>query len=298
VRPLEWHFGTDPAHPARNWAASRGRSARRGRRALGAVSALRQSRAESSSMKEQTRPYKQDEARIITPATWRWCARTSPKVPIVPASPQAVGRVRGQRPQGALSAHRAAVAVRRQHMPHIEAIRFAARRPAARPLHLARLAEEIKIAVERREQALLFLNRRGYAPLGPVPGLRAPLCLHHLRRLAGRSNRFRQRLVCTIAASRCRARKVCPHFARPSNRWSRSAPASNACRKEAALLFPMRATMVLSSDLITSIENHAQRAERDRAGPRHIIIGTQLVAKGHNFPAAQSGRRWSMPIWA
>jgi len=43
--------------------------------------------------------------------------------------------------------------------------------------------------------------------------------------------------------------------------------------------------MVLSSDLITSIETHAQRTERNRGRARvDIIIGTQLVAKGHNFP--------------
>ena len=42
--------------------------------------------------------------------------------------------------------------------------------------------------------------------------------------------------------------------------------------------------MVLSSDLITSIETMRSELNEIAEGRVDIIIGTQLVAKGHNFP--------------
>ena len=55
-------------------------------------------------------------------------------------------------------------------------------------------------------------------------------------------------------------------------------------QEEAAQLFPQARTMVLSSDLITSIETMRSELNEIAAGRVDIIIGTQLVAKGHNFP--------------
>src|SRR6201987_6103636 len=52
-----------------------------------------------------------------------------------------------------------------QHMPHIEAIDLRREVPARGRFISPRLAGEINTAIEKREQALLFLNRRGYAPL-------------------------------------------------------------------------------------------------------------------------------------
>ena len=55
--------------------------------------------------------------------------------------------------------------------------------------------------------------------------------------------------------------------------------------EEAAALFPERAHLVLSSDLVDTRRAHARGARRrSREGHVDIIIGTQLVAKGHHFP--------------
>src|SRR5205085_11990493 len=55
-------------------------------------------------------------------------------------------------------------------------------------------------------------------------------------------------------------------------------------QEEATALFPHARTMVLSSDLVTSIETMRSELNEIAAGRVDIIIGTQLVAKGHNFP--------------
>ena len=73
------------------------------------------------------------------------------------------------------------------HLPMIEAIDMRREGPPRGRFIAPRLAEAVQIALERREQALLFLNRRGYAPLTLVPRLRLPPAMPELRRLAGRS---------------------------------------------------------------------------------------------------------------
>src|SRR5882724_11960518 len=80
-------------------------------------------------------------------------------------------------------------------LPAIEAIDLKREGPPRGRFIAPRLAEAVQIAVERGEQALLFLNRRGYAPL--------TLCRQCGFRLACPNcdawldgNRFRRRLVC------------------------------------------------------------------------------------------------------
>jgi len=67
-------------------------------------------------------------------------------------------------------------------------------------------------------------------------------------------------------------------------------PGVERLQEEAAHLFPDARTMVLSSDLITSIETMRSELNEIAAVPRRYHIGTQLVAKGHKLSAAQSGR--------
>src|SRR5204862_244940 len=99
-----------------------------------------------------------------------------------------------------------------QHMPHIEAIDLRREAPPRGRFISPRLAEQIQLTVERREQALLFLNRRGYAPL--------TLCRACGHRFACTicdawlvDHRFRQRLVCHHCGFSMPRPHVCPHCA-------------------------------------------------------------------------------------
>ncbi len=151
-----------------------------------------------------------------------------------------------------------------------------------RPFIAPRLAEQIGFAIERREQALLFLNRRGYAPL--------TLCRACGHRFACTicdawlvDHRFRQRLVCHHCGFSIPRPPSCPHCA-AENSLVAVGPGVERLQEEAASLFPQARTMVLSSDLITSIETMRSELNEIAEGRVDIIIGTQLVAKGHNFP--------------
>jgi primosomal protein N' (replication factor Y) len=169
-----------------------------------------------------------------------------------------------------------------QHMPHIEAIDLRRAAPPRGRFISPPLAEHIQIAIERREQALLFLNRRGYAPL--------TLCRTCGHRFACTicdawlvDHRFRQRLVCHHCGFSMPRPHICPHCSAEQSLVA-VGPGVERLQEEAASLFPEARTMVLSSDLITSIETMRSELNEIAEGRVDIIIGTQLVAKGHNFP--------------
>src|SRR5206468_3912689 len=96
-------------------------------------------------------------------------------------------------------------------------------------------------------------------------------------------HRFRQRLVCHHCGFSMPRPNICPHCQAEESLVA-VGPGVERLQEEAAALFPNARTMVLSSDLITSIETMRSELNEIAAGRVDIMIGTQLVAKGHNFP--------------
>lgn len=137
-------------------------------------------------------------------------------------------------------------------------------------------------AVATGEQALLFLNRRGYAPL--------TLCRQCGFRLACPNcdawlvdHRFRRRLVCHHCGFSMPPPAQCPQC-QAADSFVAVGPGVERLEQEAAELFPESRILVLSSDLVESIERLRQELDDVAKGRFDIIIGTQLVAKGHHFP--------------
>jgi primosomal protein N' (replication factor Y) len=96
-------------------------------------------------------------------------------------------------------------------------------------------------------------------------------------------HRFRQRLVCHHCGFSMPRPPACPNCAAEESLVA-VGPGVERLQEEAAALFPDARTMVLSSDLITSIETMRSELTEIAEGRVDIIIGTQLVAKGHHFP--------------
>ncbi len=139
----------------------------------------------------------------------------------------------------------------------------------------------ISQTLERREQALLFLNRRGYAPL--------TLCRACGHRFACKScsawlveHRFRKELICHHCGYHEPMPHVCP-ACKSSGQLVPCGPGVERLQEEAQSLFPEARVCVLSSDSIAP-EALQQQLEEVAAGNVDIVVGTQLVAKGHNFP--------------
>jgi primosomal protein N' (replication factor Y) len=282
VRPLEWHSELTPRTRQRNWAAIASGEAPV---VIGARSALFMPYADLGLIvvdEEHEQAYKQDDGAHYHARDMAVVRAHIAKIPVVlasatPSVETEVNARKGRYQRIALPSRFGG-----QHMPHIEAIDLRREAPPRGRFISPRLAEQVRFAIERREQALLFLNRRGYAPL--------TLCRACGHRFACTicdawlvDHRFRQRLVCHHCGFSMPRPHACPNCAAEESLVA-VGPGVERLQEEATQLFPDARTMVLSSDLITSIETMRSELNEIAEGRVDIIIGTQLVAKGHHFP--------------
>ncbi len=133
------------------------------------------------------------------------------------------------------------------------------------------------------EQALLFLNRRGYAPLTVCRA-----CGHQIEcsdcdaRMV--EHRFLRRLVCHQCGASRPMPEACPSC-EAEDRLAPVGPGVERLEEETRALWPKARVAVLSSDLFGTARALKEQIAAIAAGEADIIIGTQIVAKGHNFPA-------------
>ena len=144
------------------------------------------------------------------------------------------------------------------------------------------LLAEMTQRVTRKEQSLLFLNRRGFAPitLCRACGLQVG-CDDCDARMV--EHRFLKRLVCHQCGATSPIPTQCP-TCKVVGRMAPVGPGVERLGEEVAALLPAARVAVLSSDLFGSARALKVQIEAIANGEADIIIGTQLVAKGHNFP--------------
>ncbi|MEZ6028728.1 MAG: primosomal protein N' [Hyphomonadaceae bacterium] len=144
------------------------------------------------------------------------------------------------------------------------------------------LATAIDETLAAKEQALLFLNRRGYAPL-----VLCRACGERLKAPDSDSwlveHRYTGMLVCHLTGFTMRKPLQCPHCGAKGSLTS-VGPGVERLAEEVHTRFHGARVEVLSSDTVTSPENLRELIARMEAGAIDILIGTQIVAKGHNFP--------------
>ncbi|PJR88317.1 primosomal protein N' [Ochrobactrum sp. 695/2009] len=144
------------------------------------------------------------------------------------------------------------------------------------------LTEAVGKTVERGEQALLFLNRRGYAPLTlcRVCGHRfqCPQCSSWLV-----EHRFRGQLMCHQCGHHEPVPQACPECGTLDHLVA-CGPGVERIAEEVAATFDKARIIVLSSDMAGGVKRLRLELDAIAKGEADIVIGTQLVAKGHNFP--------------
>ena len=144
------------------------------------------------------------------------------------------------------------------------------------------LAQQIRSTMVRGEQALLFLNRRGFAPVTLCRACGHQLaCPHCDARLV--EHKFSKRLMCHQCGVTQPLTDTCP-ACQVTGKLAPIGPGIERIAAEAEALFPDARLKILSSDLFSSARRLRAAIEDIAAGYCDIIIGTQLVAKGHNFP--------------
>jgi primosomal protein N' (replication factor Y) len=144
------------------------------------------------------------------------------------------------------------------------------------------LCEAVHETMAAGSQALLYLNRRGYAPLTLCRRcghrLQCPQCSAWLV-----EHRFRRALMCHHCGHLEPRPDRCPQCAAEGSLQA-CGPGVERLAEEVAACFPQARTLVLSSDFPGGMERLRREFEAIEQGLFDIIIGTQLVAKGHNFP--------------
>jgi primosomal protein N' (replication factor Y) (superfamily II helicase) len=146
----------------------------------------------------------------------------------------------------------------------------------------APLARAVTERLDAGEQALLFLNRRGYAPLTICRACGAQVgCDHCDARMV--EHRFRRRLVCHQCGATKPIPVTCPSC-KAEGRMAALGPGVERLAEEAAALWPEARIAILSSDLAEGPAALKGRIDQIAQGAADLVIGTQLVSKGHNFP--------------
>jgi primosomal protein N' (replication factor Y) len=144
------------------------------------------------------------------------------------------------------------------------------------------LVSAITETLEKGQQTLLFLNRRGYAPLTLCRScghrLECPQCTAWLV-----EHRFKKRLTCHHCGFSLSLPEKCPKCAAPGALVA-CGPGIERVQEEVAERFPDARLALLSSDLIPGLTEMREMIRGIEAREFDIIIGTQIVAKGHNFP--------------
>jgi primosomal protein N' (replication factor Y) (superfamily II helicase) len=144
------------------------------------------------------------------------------------------------------------------------------------------MVQAVDETIANGEQALLFLNRRGYAPL--------TLCRTCGHRMACPNcsawlveHRFRKILVCHHCGHEERRPDACPNCSAEQSLVA-VGPGVERLQEEVVERFPNARTLIMSSDMLGGTQRLRAELEAITRGEVDIIVGTQLVAKGHNFP--------------
>ncbi|MFN3583709.1 primosomal protein N' [Phenylobacterium sp.] len=134
----------------------------------------------------------------------------------------------------------------------------------------------------RGEQTLLFLNRRGYAPLVLCKACGERLCAPDTDSWLV-EHRYSGRLVCHLTGFSMPKPAACPHCGARDSLVS-IGPGVERVEEEARELFPEARVVVFSSDTVFDAREARRLVESMAAGEIDILVATQAAAKGHNFP--------------
>lgn len=167
-------------------------------------------------------------------------------------------------------------------MPDIEAIDLLLDPPERGRWIAPKLVKAIDEILARGEQALMFLNRRGYAPLTLCRA-----CGHRFQCPNCTARMVEHRLVRRLSCHHCGhvmpTPRECPEC-KEEDLLVACGPGVERIADEVAALWPEARAAIVTSDTIWSPAKAAEFVNRMEAHEIDIVIGTQLVTKGYHFP--------------
>jgi primosomal protein N' (replication factor Y) len=282
VRPAEWHSGVSPRKRERLWGAVASGEALV---VAGARSALFLPFKQLGLIvvdEEHEGAYKQEDGVIYNARDMAVVRARLEKVPIVLASATPAIETRVNAEQGRYAWLRLHARYRARAMPVLSAIDLRRAGPPRGRFIAPALVDAVEATLAAKEQALLFLNRRGYAPLTICRAcghrFQCPNCSAWLV-----EHRFRNLLLCHHCGHQEAKPRQCP-ACQEADSLAPCGPGVERVAEEAERLFPDARRLILSSDTTGGVERLRGELEAVARGDYDLVIGTQLVAKGHDFP--------------
>lgn len=144
-----------------------------------------------------------------------------------------------------------------------------------------RLVRAIGERIERREQTILFLNRRGHSSAlicvkcGFV--IQCPDCS-----IALTYHRRPEQMLCHLCGHSAPAPRACPDCGDPRIRYAGTG--TEKVEETVARIFPAARVVRMDSDTMTRRKSYEETFAAFRAGRIDILVGTQMIAKGLDFP--------------
>jgi primosomal protein N' (replication factor Y) len=170
-----------------------------------------------------------------------------------------------------------------QKMPHVRVVDMRQAREKGPPLFSPQLKEAIHQRLDRGEQTILFLNRRGYST-----SLQCPKCGYVANcpncSVALTYHRIDQRLSCHICGHNEKVPAVCPEpkCKNPAIRFAGTG--TQKVEEVLAKLFPKARIKRMDADTMKRKDDYRHVLGDFRAGKIDILVGTQMIAKGLHFP--------------
>lgn len=282
AEPASWHSDLSPARRRKTWRAV---AVGRARVVVGARSALFLPFDDLGLIvvdEEHDGAFKQEEGVIYHARDMAVVRARLGDFPVVlvSATPslETVANVAAGKYQGLLLPDRHAGAV----LPDIEIVDMRAEPPPRGQWLSPKLREAVEKSLAGGEQAMLFLNRRGFAPLTLCRTcghrLACPRCTAWLV-----EHRARGRLHCHHCGYNLRRPERCPEC-EGENTLVACGPGVERLAEEAAALFPQARLAIAASDTLPSPAAAKDLVRRIENHQVDLLVGTQIVAKGYHFP--------------
>jgi primosomal protein N' (replication factor Y) len=172
-----------------------------------------------------------------------------------------------------------------QKMPRVRVVdmRQAAAKEKGIPIFSPQLKEAIHQRLERKEQTILFLNRRGYST-----SLQCPKCGEVVQcpncSLALTFHRQEQKLACHICGHVAPVPSVCPNTKCQNPAIRFAGTGTQRVEETLAKLFPQARIKRMDADTMKRKDDYRKVLGDFRTGKTDILVGTQMIAKGLHFP--------------
>ncbi len=282
IEPVVWHSGISPKKRAEYWRSVQTGAARL---VIGARSALFLPYKSLQFMvvdEEHDASYKQEEGVLYHARDMAVVRASIEKIPIVLASAtpslETVVNVEQGKYHELTLPSRFGEAV----MPSVEIVDMRSHRVNASSWISEPLKTAMAETLAKGNQVLLFLNRRGYAPLTLCRAcghrMQCPNCSAWLV-----EHRMPPKMLCHHCGFQRGIPSACPEC-HQAEHMAACGPGVERLREEAQSLFPQCKVVMLSSESTAAAGALESLVQSIESGEADIIIGTQMVAKGHHFP--------------